>query len=267
MNKKMKSKKLGVVYTCITNKYDDLVDHSYKDPKWDYVCFTDDLSIKNNGNLSWQVRPIIFTALDPVRNQRWHKLHPHILFPEYERSLWVDGNVNVLKKDLFEDLGKAIKEFMKISSAPHRDRNCVYEELEACIALNKDDFKIMKKQIEMIKKDGFPAKQGLFETNILFRENNDKKNIELMNDWWSWVENFSRRDQLSFTYALWKHGVKCSPLTDISYRRNDGRIAFSSHNPDISQVTRLKTPFLLKNIFKEGFSELIRTIFQSGKNI
>ncbi len=73
----------------------------------------------------------------------------------------------------------------------------------------------MKKQIDLIRKDGFPSNYGLFENNIIFREHHDRDVIKIMNDWWRWVENYSRRDQLSLTYVLWKNNFQVSPLSDI----------------------------------------------------
>ena len=35
-----------------------------------------------------------------------------------------------------------------------------------------------------------------------------------MNEWWAWIENFSRRDQLSLTYCLWRNGFKAYILNE-----------------------------------------------------
>lgn len=212
--------KIGVIYTCITGRYDELLDHTYIDPRWEYVCYTDDLTLKNT-NFLWQIKPLVFNELDHIRNQRWHKLHPHILFSKYQRSVWVDAHINILKKDIFDDIDRAINEKYKVSMAPHPVRNCIYDEFLACIELGKDNKNVMKKQLQLIKEDGFPEKQGLFEGGIIYREHHDKQVISLMNDWWWFIRNYSRRDQLSLTYVLWKHNMKVEPLTDISYRYKD----------------------------------------------
>jgi len=213
--------KIGVVYTCITGGYDALHNHTFIDPKWDYVCFSDDASINDIVDLSWKIKPLVFDALDNVRNQRWHKLHPHILFPEYEKSIYIDGNLNLLNRGLFNDVEKAIKESRKMSIAPHSERDCLYDEFAECIVLGKDNKEVMEKQRELIEKDGFPKRNGLFETNIIYREHHDDKIIAVMNDWWRWVENYSRRDQLSLTYVLWKHSMRIKPLSDKTYRNSD----------------------------------------------
>jgi len=225
------AKKIGVVYTCITGNYDDLSDHSYISPDWDYVCFTDNQSIRNNNNLSWNMRSLSFDRLDGSRNQRWHKLHPHTLFPDYQNSFWVDANIDILKKDVFDDVDNAMGKGDLISIALHPFRNCIYEELDACIERGKDDSEVMREQVGIMKKDGFPRRNGLFETNLIFRKHNDKKVIKIMEDWWQWIRDYSKRDQLSFTYVLWKNNFIAKPLAEISYREKDGRMAFRDHNP------------------------------------
>jgi hypothetical protein len=216
-----KLEKIGVVYTCITGGYDGLNNHSYINPDWDYVCYTDNLDIKSPKNLSWQIRSLNFNKLDDVRNQRWHKIHPHVLFLEYERSVWVDANIDIIDKEVFNDIEKTMKESRKISVAPHPSRNCVYDELDACIALGKDDKKVMEEQIQLIKNNGFLEKQGLFDTSIIYREHHDEQVVDIMEDWWWWIEHYSRRDQLSLNYILWKKGIKIVPLSEKTYRNGD----------------------------------------------
>lgn len=48
----------------------------------------------------------------------------------------------------------------------HPQRNCLYDEAKRCAELKLEKKEIVEKQIEIIKKDGFPAKFGLFEANI-----------------------------------------------------------------------------------------------------
>lgn len=57
-----------------------------------------------------------------------------------------------------------------------------------------------------MKKAGFPEHYGLGENNILYRRHNEPALVRVMEDWWYFLENYSRRDQLSFVYVLWKNG-------------------------------------------------------------
>lgn len=248
-------KNKGVIYTCITGNYDQLNNHSYIHPGWNYVCFTDDLSIKNNHNTSWRINPLVFDKMDNVRNNRWHKLHPHILFPEYEQSIYVDANINFLSNELFDDIDVAVRESRKISLGPHFSRICIYDELDACLKFEKDDPEIMKKQIDLIKKDGFPENYGLFENNIIYREHYHKDVIKIMEDWWWWIENHSRRDQLSLAYVLWKNNFRISPLSEMPYRKSKKISLWHSKR----HVTREEL-----NRQKKIFTELFRKVKERG---
>jgi hypothetical protein len=250
--------KIGVIYTCITGRYDELSNHTYIDPRWEYVCFTDDFTLKNKDNLLWQIKPLVFDELDHIRNSRWHKLHPHILFPKYQRSVWLDGNINILKKDVFEDIDRAINRKRKISIAPHPVRNCIYDELLACIELGKDNKEVMEKQIQLIKEDGFPNKHGLYESGIFYREHHDKQVISVMNDWWWFIKNYSRRDQLSLNYVLWKHKMKVESLTDISYNNKD-EIEFICNRKHITKEELINRRNRLQKIIRQKISNLLNS--------
>ncbi len=213
--------KKGIVFTCITGNYDSLIDHKYINPDWDYVCFTDDLSIRNDKNKSWKLKKLVFTKLDDARNQRWHKLHPHILFPQYEYSLYVDGNVIIRSRKFFNLIYDLTKKNIKIAIGLHPERNSLYEEAEECIRIGKDLKEVIEKQIKIIKKDKFPKDFGMFENNVMLRKHNDRQIIKLMTDWWWWIENYSRRDQLSLTYVAWKNKVKIYPLYHTPLRKTN----------------------------------------------
>jgi hypothetical protein len=260
-----KKDKKGVIYTCVTGNYDTIFNHTYIDSNWDYVCFTDNLSIKGKHNSSWKFVPIVFNELDNSRNQRWHKINPHLLFPEYKRSIWIDANTDILKKDLFDDVDKAINENRKISIGPHPSRNCIYQALKACIELEKDDPKIMNEQINIIRNDGFPENQGLFASGIIYREHLDKQIIKIMEDWWWWVRNHSKRDQLSFTYVLWKHGFTCLPLTNVTYMKDDGRVRIWPHNSETRNYINYKENLIQQK--DESMQQLEKFIHKNNEQI
>ncbi len=223
-------KKNKVIYTCITDKYDYLKNHTFINPDWDYVCFTDDLDIKNEENSVWKIKPLRFSKLDVVRNSRWHKLHPHILFPEYQESIWVDGNVNIVNDSIFNDIDNIRSNGKNMSMSIHPERNCIYDELNVCLGFDKDDEEKMRTQIRKIKDDNFPKDYGLFETNIIYRQHNNNQIIKIMEDWWYWVENYSKRDQLSLTYVLWKNNFRILPLSDSPYRGSNNILFIENNN-------------------------------------
>lgn len=66
--------------------------------------------------------------------------------------------------------------------------------------------------IDFLQKENFPENYGLNETNLIFRRHNDKEIVSLMEDWWYFIEKYTKRDQFSFSYVLWKHGLKPSDI-------------------------------------------------------
>lgn len=200
-----------VVYTCITGDYDDLKEVQ-KATDVDYVCFTD----KPIESETWDVRPIEeylpeeYQNLDNNRRAKWFKLHPHIIFPEYEYSVWVDGSVTV-KKDLTElvlDVDWGV--------FPHASRHCIMEEAFACADLGKDDPDLMAKQIShYIIGNNYPRGNGLAENTIIVRKHENVR--EVSESWWQEILKWSKRDQLSFNYVCWKQGFEYTELPGTVY--------------------------------------------------
>lgn len=186
-----------VIYTCITGNYDSLMPQPYIEG-YDYICFSD-CAIPNS---VWEVMPMpdCVKHLSAVKQQRWVKLHPHELLKEYDYSIWVDANVNVLK-----DPAPLIDDKYSVEIPAHPSRNCIYEEKNACLRIKKDKEEIMEPQMARYRAEGYPKRNGLVQTNIMFRKHNEEDCIRLMETWWAEIEKGSHRDQLSFNYALWKN--------------------------------------------------------------
>jgi hypothetical protein len=210
----------GVLYTCITANYDSIINHYYIDKNWHYICFTD-CPPENPQSHIWEFLPLSFKQLDNARNSRWHKLHPHLLFPKYSNSLYVDGNVDLLTCDVFNDVEKRIKQGQPISIAPHFCNFNIYDEFDACLEYGKDSADVIKRQEKIIKKSGFGGDYmngRFFESNIIYRQHHNEIIVKIMNDWWQLIKDYSCRDQLSLTYILWKHNLNVPLLTDKTYR-------------------------------------------------
>ena len=64
------------------------------------------------------------------------------------------------------------------------------------------------------EKEKYPKNIGLHDICILVRRYPNDNMIQLMDDWWTMVERWSRRDQFSFSYVLWKNkgSIKISEI-------------------------------------------------------
>ena len=76
-----------IIYTCITNGYDEIPDHYY-DPDVQYVCFTDG-TIEKKG--PWEFRDILVDHECPRRLSAHPKINPHLYFPLGSKTVWIDG--------------------------------------------------------------------------------------------------------------------------------------------------------------------------------
>ena len=219
-----------VVYTCITNRYDDLSEIAcfhYTDFDWDYVCFTDDEELIAQQRFGiWDIRPLVFTDLDVIRNARRHKILAHCFFPEYEESLYLDANVNILTPWLFEEIQRRQKDFL---IPTHFALDCLYKEYEHVLQFGMIDPVLGEEQIEKYRHEGFPANYGLNETNILYRRHNDPAVIELMDDWAKEIIHFTQRDQLSLSYVMWKHHRKIADYSLPNARVDEKNFCVFEH--------------------------------------
>ena len=214
-----------VVYTCITNDYDDLNEIAcprYVAEDWDYICFSDNPALIEQKTLGvWEVRPLVFTELDGTRNNRWHKTHPHLLFPEYEDSLYVDANINFLTSYVFD----RIQEWQADLLQPiHFSHDCVYDEAEWALTQGFDD-ELLRKQLQIFRSEQFPAHFGFCENNILYRQHHQPEITAMMEEWWGWIRDYCRRDQISLMYVLWKHQRK----VDVSRCLNNSRVDYRNY--------------------------------------
>ena len=134
-----------VIYTAIAGDYDKLIQHTYKSDNFDYVCFTDQ-RIENSG--MWDIRPLDFNSLDNVRNAKYYKVFPNKLFPDYNYSLWIDGNIDILNNNLEKRIKELVDFEAIISANTHAKSNCAYQEAYVCITESKDNPEIILKEIE-----------------------------------------------------------------------------------------------------------------------
>jgi ABC-type polysaccharide/polyol phosphate transport system ATPase subunit/GT2 family glycosyltransferase len=197
-----------VVYTAITGEYDRLMVPDALDRDIDYVCFSDR---PRNGYGVWQLRPVPYHHPDPARTARWPKTHPGDLFPDREVAVWVDANI-AIRGDVRAYVRRAAERDADLGMIPHPQRDCVYDEAEACKALGKDDPATIDRQMRHYRDLGVPRKAGLFESNFFVAFLGRPGTTDLFRRWWREIELFSRRDQLSVTHAVSRSGARIVPL-------------------------------------------------------
>ena len=196
------------IYTCITGDYDDL--HEIKKPEKDidYLCFTNNKSLKSK---TWRVIYIKDEGLTNHLLSRKIKMLGHPIINEnYDISVWMDGSVV---------WDRTVSEFIKtyLKSKPfvafrHHARSSIHEEALACLTFRKDTKDSLTKALKFLEKTGFPDDIGLYEMTVFIKRHNDPQVIQTMNTWFDTISHYSKRDQLSFMYAAWQAHLQITTI-------------------------------------------------------
>ena len=194
-----------VLYTAITGSYDKLNEipkEFYFPDKIDYICLTDNSNITSK---TYQIIKINLIKNDLKLTQRYYKIMINDYIKSYKKSIYIDGNM-ILKQNIFDLIDKLVS--CDIICFKHYKRNCLYQESAALLHPYKQ---IGVKQnivplIQYIKKQNYPKMFGLTATGVLIR-NHTKDIIKTMTDWFYFIQNYCRRDQLSFMYCIWKNNI------------------------------------------------------------
>lgn len=239
-----------VIYTAMVGGYDEVMQPLVVDERFDYVLFSNDIDKKKIG--VWDVRTIPYENDDNTRMCRFVKTHPKELLGEYEISIWMDSNIQILTSQVYKRIMELSKSNVLIASMNHFMRNCIYDEAFEIMCLRYDDERKIVEWCHKIKKEKYPYNNGLFETNVVFRKHNLDiiSNLNLL--WWYCIDNYSKRDQLSFNYALWKIGLHCACFFEKSLCARNSPDMFVREHKDESKKTypMKKSSWLMKYCWK-----------------
>lgn len=194
------------VYTVVFDDYDIILTPQHRSESIDYICFT---NTPESVPDSWEVREMKKDGRSARRASREAKMMPHKFLPEYEYSIYVDGDLHV-NGDL-TDLVSTYLDDVDIAVTSHPERDCIYEEARACSELGLGDADTIETQMKKYRTEGFPGGFGLSNTHIILRRHNEPSVKEAMEAWWREYCSGSERDQLSFDYAMWS--------CDVDYRQ------------------------------------------------
>ena len=194
-----------IVYTCLIGDNEGLnAQPFFSSSKLRHVCLTDDKELKSN---DWEI--ILVDRIIPqdcYRSQRNFKIRPHIIFPNYKYSLYIDNTV-VLKKKTEDFLEFITNEIAILKNDPffclpyHSQFNLI-NEFNACANNHLDDqWRIYEQLNDYIKTNAKPLKEKAYWGGILLRNHNNIEVIKLSEIWFSHICRYSRRDQLSIIHS------------------------------------------------------------------
>ena len=240
------------IYTALIGGYDSIQQPKVIDDQFDYYLFTDDIQEKEIG--IWKVRRVEYTNTDKTRIARYVKTHPHRLLPEYDATLWMDANVQIISSKIYDRFIYLSSSNIDVASIYHPFRDCIYDEAFE-VSYSKRYGRLEHDVIAInwchyLFQECYPSHNGLFETNILFRKNTESVNVA--NDlWWECINDFSKRDQLSCNYVLWKYQLKLDDfLPQGEHAQHSYEVRYIPHeqvsrrklvNADVLEQWRYKT--------------------------
>lgn len=199
-----------VIYTAVTGSYDPLRPPQVIKPYFDYVAYVDDPDFPVP--YPWQRRPISVSERSPRVTARYYKLHPHLLFPEYQMSVYIDASL-VIRSDFYNLIMKSMRDH-DIAQFPHPHRDCIYEEAKAVLHAKMDSEEAVIEQMRKYRAEGYPRHNGLFASGLMIRAHHAPLVIKVMEEWWQEIQMHSHRDQLSQPVVLWRNGLACYPIRD-----------------------------------------------------
>jgi len=193
------------IFTACIGDYDEIIQPLVSDCRFDFYVFTNDVKEDHIG--VWQVKPVKYCNDDLTRVARYVKTHPEELLPSYEATLWLDANIKIMSSWVYDRFISLYECNIDMASVQHPVRDCIYDEAYKVVSSNTpwplEHDTIAVSLCHKIWKDGYPRHNGLYETGVLYRRNNELVS-ECDKLWWNIINDYSKRDQLSFNYVIWK---------------------------------------------------------------
>lgn len=207
------SNKRIAVYTSVFGSYDKLLDPVIKPDNIDYYIITDQEVDKDSIWKKVDFEEVIPKEIvNPTERNRYVKMLPHKIFKEYDYSIYIDGNVWVTS-DL-TPLISSLEEF-PVAMHRHKNRDCVYDEIEVCIKKGKANEKSLRDHQKLLESHNVPKNLGLLEATIIARKHFDKECIELMEAWWEEFKANSKRDQISLIDCIWTKSINIEKIATL----------------------------------------------------
>ena len=200
------------VFTALFGGYDDIRDPLVHPDNIDYFIITDQQLDEES---CWRRLPADLIPADvegDIARNRWVKMHPHLLFPNYDYSIYLDSNCWVVSDltPLIATLGS-----FPVAMFPHKNRDCVYDEVEACLLQRKDRRSALEEHRQVLVDHGVAHHAGLAEATVIARRHHDPASVELMDRWWQEFAALSNRDQIALADCLWQMGTPVARLTTL----------------------------------------------------
>ena len=160
---------------------------------WDYILFTN-LDITSD---SWTIRKIEPPNSDFVISAKMIKWLSHKYLSDYDMVFWMDAycifnpeKESILKSTISRLEDATIPLFIK----KHPLRNCIYNELTACLEFKKINLEMYEKVKKFLLDNEVPRDYGLYETMSMIKLHKNKKVINIGEEIIELVKKYDNRE-------------------------------------------------------------------------
>jgi len=195
------------IYTCTFSDYDLLLSPVARTPGCDFVAFVDKPQVFAR---RWRFAPLPETPNAAGQNEinRYCKLFPSKILPDYDLSIYVDGNI-LIGADLTPLIQEFIASDADIALFPGQHDRTVAEEIELTLRNDKilpERRDAARRQLDHLRAAG-EADLPITMNGVLFRRHNRPRLNTLMQDWWQNINAYAMRDQFGLPGLLRRSDV------------------------------------------------------------
>lgn len=204
----------AAIITAIVDGYDDLkpvCPQEGLDAEW--VLVTDNPAIPD-GHLGWRVIHESRPGVPAVRAAKHPKFRPWE-YTDAPASVWVDGSIRVTSPRF---AAEALALADPVAQFDHPDRDCIYAEAEAALALPRYAAEPVYEQVLTYRAAGHPEHWGLWAATVIARQHTGPV-MALGEAWTAHVDRWSCEDQISQPFILRNLGLRPAVLPGY-YRDN-----------------------------------------------
>lgn len=198
-----------IIYTSITNGYDEIPNENYYDPDIRYVCFTDG-TVEHKG--PWEFRDIPINHECPRRLSAYVKINPHKVFPVGSKVAWIDG-CYIMTKKYCEQVKKYLSKY-PFTVVRHKYKFTYYDEILEGFMGNINTWDDQVTITKALAEIGYNFR--LYDSIVLgtlFRVITEDL-FDFHDMWWKYSLIGPNRDQLSFDGARQYHKLKYHVIED-----------------------------------------------------
>ena len=162
--------------------------------------------------------PLAIETFDQAAKNRWCKFFPHRVFPDHDVSIYIDGNIKLMRP-LDDLLAAFLSSDADIGLFKHPSRTSVAEELAACVEMGKlsaDKARIVADRLRFYGATSNLSTVPFTENGIIFRRHAAPHQGEMMELWWK-EYNWVFRDQIALPWVLQQTQIKVG-VWNWSYR-------------------------------------------------